>query len=240
VGKQRRKHWTEKQVIVQGWDLSLNHAGFVELVDGELGRFWYVSDRVGCAKRSKTGTLIKIPKCEDRMQESIDRILFWRKYLVEHAIRSCPAYVGIEDYALDGGAHGAHYKGELGGIARLAALDVKARVRLHDPGSVKMFTTHRGDADKAWIEAAVKERWGVDFSRYNLPAKPGKKENRETSEDLADAFAVAQLVWTEIQLRRGTLMLSSLHEKEIQVFNRTTKAYPVNILGREWITRRAA
>jgi Holliday junction resolvasome RuvABC endonuclease subunit len=237
VGKRRRNE-TEKVIRIQGWDLSLNHAGFVELVDGKLDRFWYVSDRVGCAKRSKTGTLIKIKKCGDWMQDSIDRILFWRKYLVEHAVKTCPDFIGIEDYALEGGAHGAHYKGELGGIARLAALDVGARVRLHDPGSVKLYTAHRGNADKAWIEAAVKERWGADFSQFNLPPQPGKKEKRETSEDLADAFSIAQLVWAEVQLRRGTLELSSLHEKEIQVFNRATKAYPVNILGREWITRR--
>lgn len=180
----------------------------------------------------------------ERLQAGIRRIDSWSKFLKKHLERTRPDFVGIEDYALEGGSHGAHYKGELGGEARLLVYRAGIRLRLHDPGSVKLYVTHHGGADKQWIENSVVERWGQDFSRYNPPPsekkKKGKKElvvNRQTSQDLADAFGLAKLVWAEVQLRSGEILLSSLHEKEVQVFNRTTKAYPVNILGREWIWR---
>jgi hypothetical protein len=91
---------------------------------------------------------------------------------------------------------------------------------------------------------SVCDRWGIDFSTFNQPKskptkkRPDPKQNRTTSEDLADAYSAAKLIWTEYQLRNGLIDLKDLHEKEIQVFNRTTKSYPVNILGREWICKK--
>jgi hypothetical protein len=121
--------------------------------------------------------------------------------------------------------------------------------RLSDPISSKMFVTHDGLAQKDLVEREVLKRWGIDFAPYNVPAlerliknrKTGKmvkaKPNRTTSEDLADAFGLAQLVRTEVRLRSGKLALSKLDQKEIRVFNRVTKTYPVNILAREFIQR---
>lgn len=225
-------------------DLALNHGAGVILVGGRLADFWFLTDLAGSAKRSaEHGTRLVFPKSEDKLQESMDRLLIWRAYLRRHLRESRPEYVGIEDYALEGGAHGGHYKGELGGLARAEVLDVGAGLRLHDPGSVKMFATYNGNADKTWVAAAVKERWGADFSEFDPPrGKSTKKnpkgtDNHQTSEDLCDAYAVARLVWTEVLLRAGKLRLDELHKKEIQVFNRVTKSYPVNLLGREWIRR---
>jgi len=229
-----------RKIAVQGWDLSLRHGGSVELADGELQQFWYVTDIVGSAKKSERGTLLKDPKVKDNQQWYVQRLVWWKRYLDELVSFRQPHFLGIEDYAL-GAAQGAHYMGEVGGAARIVAKEAGCKLRLHDPFSIKMFVTHNGHADKAWMEAAVKERWGVDFSEFNPPlSKPTKKNpnpevNRQTSEDLADAFAIAQLVWTEVRLRRGDLLMSELHEKEVQVFNRVTKMYPTSLLSREWI-----
>jgi hypothetical protein len=221
----------------------------VELTEGELTNFWYVTDRVGSAKRSSTHGFRMPPLKGERLQAGIVRLDAWSKFLKKHLEKTRPDFVGIEDYSLDS-AHGAHYKGELGGDARLLVYRAGVRLRLHDPSSMKMFVAHHGGADKTWIKSAVYSRWGQDFSRYDGPPPKKKKKkkanrapvkvNRQTSEDLADAFGMAMLIWTEVLLRSGELLLSTLHEKEVQVFNRVTKTYPVNILGREWIWRENA
>ena len=223
-------------VKVEGWDLALNHAGFVTLIDGRLEDFVYVTDKAGAANRSAVhGRRLPKWKASDWLAESVLRLRWWQHFIRTRLEKTKPDYVGIEDYALEGGAHGAHYKGELGGVARLEVLEVGASLRLHDPGSVKLYAAHKGDAEKDEVEAAVYKRWGVEFGHFNPPAKKGKKQNTQTSEDLADAFSVARLVWAEVQLRAGRVPLSELHPKEVQVFNRVTKAYPVSLLGREWI-----
>jgi len=170
----------------------------------------------------------------------MQRLIWWKKYLQTLVSFRQPHFLGIEDYAL-GAAQGAHHTGELGGIGKIVAKEAGCKLRLHDPMSIKMFATHNGHADKAWVEAAVKERWGADFSEFNPQKAKKTKKNpkgiptRQTSEDLADAFAIAKLVWTEVRLRRGDLVMSELHEKEVQVFNRVTKMYPLSLLSREWI-----
>lgn len=240
MGKVKRK----RSVIVHGMDLSLNHAGIVEHCDGEAGQFWYVTDLVASYKKgAKTATRLPArEKGEDRDCYEVRRLAWWLVYLDEHARKYRPDYVGIEGYAL-GKSQGAHQMGELGGLARLVCYQNGIRLRVHDPATVKMFTAYDGNAKKPEMEEAVLYRWGADFSDYNPPrGRPTKKNpqgaiNRQTSEDLADAFAISKIVWTEVQLRSGKLTMDRLHPKEIQAFNRVTKAYPVNILGRGWIER---
>lgn len=241
----------DNSVYTLGMDLSLNHGAVVQLKDGKFNDCWYVSDYASSADRHENGTRLVLPKTEDRQQLSAWRLQWWSRWfarLFECFVKA--KYVGIEDYALGNfkvkgknnksasASHGGHYKGELGGQARIVALNHNSRLRLHDPTSVKMFITHNGKAKKPEVEQAVFERLELDFSNCNPPKKKKKKENRQTSEDLADATAVAYLIWTEVRLRRGDIHLSELgHPKEIQVFQRCTKAYPVSILGREWIER---
>ena len=229
------------QIKVLGADLGLNHAAFVELVDGDLGRFWYVTDKLESFKKGKKqgrAVLLKVPK-EPKDTSELWRLSWWRGFIPAFIETVGPTYIGIEDYAY-GASMRAHQIGELGGTARLAFWDSGLPFRLHDPLSVKLFATFDGGADKSMVEQAVRERWCVDFGEFNYMTKPNKKHpngrvNRQTSEDLSDAYAVAKLVWTEVQLRCGAINLSDLHPKEIQVFNRTTKHYPINILGREFV-----
>lgn len=232
----------KKGIKVHGWDLALNHAGFVELVDGELNDFWYVTDLAGSAGRSKKhGTRLVPAKTKDRQERAMIRLAWWEHFIDKRILMPRkPDFVGIEDYALDA-SHGAHYKGELGGIARILCWFRGTNFRLHDPISIKMFVSHDGTCQKDGIERAVKKRWGVDFDKFNQPPsaptakRPNPRPNRQTSEDLADAFGVAWLVWTEYLLRTGQMMLSELPEKEVRVFNRITKSYPVNLLERDWL-----
>lgn len=224
-----------KRVVVQGWDVSLNHAAMVELTDGELTDFRYVTDKAGDANASKKrGARIEVEKLKkqhdkDRHRWQMARLLEMTNHLRAWADRR-PDYVGVEDYAV-AAEQGAHYLGEIGGQARMVLWERSIPFRLHDPTSVKMFVTHDGTAAKDEVQLSVLERWGIDFSRYN------RVKGEQTSEDLADAFGIAKMVWYEVQLRRGLIALSDFHEKEIRVFHRVTKTNPVCLLEREWVSK---
>lgn len=223
--------------MIIGSDISLNHGAAVRLDrKGNLAEHWFYSTTAGVIARSKGfGSRIELPKTKDTQQMKMAR-LAWIEHWLDKTVLvpSRAEFIGIEDYALRA-EQGAHQLGEVGGIARILFWFRGAKFRLHDPISVKMFAAHDGTAQKDSVEESVRERWGVDFGHYNNPQQPGKRQDRTTSEDLADAFAVAKLVWTEVELRSGRLLMSELHPKEVQVFNRVTKTYPISLLGREWI-----
>jgi len=224
-------------MIYQGWDISLNHGAVVQLRDAELDGFWYYTDVAGSADRSKAhGFRLNVPNKADRQTRQMLRLAWIEDWLDKRIlVPNRPDFVAIEDYAIRA-EQGAHYLGEVGGVARLLCWFRGVRFRLHDPISAKMFAAWDGTAQKDLVEAKVKERWGQDFGKFNAPPPKRGKQSRRTSEDLADAYALAQLVRTEARLRAGEIQLTDLeHDKARQVFIRATKTYPVNLLGREWI-----
>lgn len=227
-------------VLVQGWDISLNHGAIVQLRNGELDGYWFYSDKAGSVVRGKGhGARVELPtptRQPDRHIRSIIRLDWVSRWIERIARATAPRYIALEDYAI-GADQGAHYLGEIGGQARRIMWAEGVRYRLHDPIAVKLFVAHDATAQKDLIETCVRDRWGVDFGRCNAVSSGRGKVSRQTSEDLADAFGLAQMAWAEYRLRKGLVHLSSLHEKEIQVFNRATKAFPINVLGREWIRK---
>lgn len=224
-------------VITQGWDVSLNHGAVVQLRTGRLDKFWYWTNLAGSAKKHDLARRLDIKKTDDRQVFTHGRLV-WIKSFLSEIIRSHPPdFAGLEDYAIRA-EQGAHYLGEVGGVARTLLWQHGIPYRTHDPIAVKMFATHDGSADKALIEEACRERWGVDFSKYNqpAPANKAKRQSRGTSEDLCDAYVMAKLVYVEAEIRAGRLLLTDLeHDHERRVFMRTTKHQPINLLGREWI-----
>lgn len=227
---------------IQGWDISLNHGAMVEFTDSELTNFFYYTNKAGSAARSKAhGVRLRLLKTKDKQERASNR-LFQLRAIFAHWLKGHLAdFIAIEDYALRA-EQGAHQLGEVGAIARLAAMDSGARLRLHDPISLKMFVTHNGRAEKDVMEETVLRRWGQDFARFNQPLPeptkrtPEPEQDRQTSGDLCDAYGLAQMVLVEVGVREGSLSLSRLHAKEVQVFNRITKTYPVNLLDRDWLT----
>ena len=221
---------------IQGWDLALNHSACIELTDGELTGWWYVTDRKTDAdKGGGRGVYYKTPtrkKQPDRIRVQMERLAFMEGVFASWLARG-PDVVGIEHYAM-GQSTNAYHIGELGGAARLLCWNAGVPFRLHGPGVIKMFVAHDGTCQKDEIERCVDERWGYHFGKYN--ANPDK---RQTSEDLADAFGVAQMIWTEVQFRRGDIQLAEMHAKEIQVFNRVTKAMPICLIDRDWMEENA-
>ncbi len=220
---------------VRGYDISLNHGAWVELrcSDARLMGFGYYTDKKGIADASKKrGTRIPVEvfKPKDKQQRQLLRLEFVQQWFLDTAPdqQRC-LHVAVEDYAMSQGTQ-AYHIGEVGGALRMQLMLAGHKFRLHDPGSVKMYATHNGNADKQAMIDVVERRWGVNFDKM----APGKDES--TVEDLADAYAIARLLLVEVKIRAGEMMLTDLeHDKERQVFNRVTKSYPVSLLGRDWL-----
>jgi hypothetical protein len=223
------------EVVVQGWDISLNHGAIVQLRGGELDYWWYYTDKAGHAARSREhGARLPPNDKDDRHTKGMKR-LSWIDGWIQDKVSNTLHVVGLEDYALRA-EQGAHQLGEAGCVARMALWKRGVLWRLHDPVTVKMFACHDGTADKALVENAVAERWGWTFDHFNGNGPvPKGKPSRQTSEDLCDAFILAQMAWAEWRVRNGFLAMSDLHPKEIQVFNRITKTNPTSLLSREWL-----
>jgi hypothetical protein len=216
---------------VIGIDLSPNHGAIVALDHGKLIGYQFVSEIQSIVKKSKgNGVHLRIKKISDMHDRGIQRSAFWYYYLCEICETYTPEYWGIEDYAYRA-SQGAHQIGEIGCLGRIVPWVYGAKVRLHGPESIKLFVSHNGTASKEDVQDDCSVRWPEteQLTKYKT------EKNRTTVEDLFDAYALAQLIWLEVQVRRGDVQLKTLHPKEIQVFNRLTKRWPVNLLGREWI-----
>jgi len=224
------KRSVRKQTI-QGWDLSLNHAGVVEFVGDEMSRYWFITNDKKAAKHdAKNSFLITVPDGCPKDMAPYYRLNWWRGFIPKFLMDTHPDLVAIEDYAFN--AKGRVISiGELGSIARLGVLDAGCKLRLHDPTTIKLFAARNGAADKSMMERAVDERWGVDFDSVNVPMR----KSRAVSEDLADAYALTKFLSTELKLRQGSMLVRDLGPEDIRCFNRVTKANPINLLDREFL-----
>jgi len=218
-------------VAFLGFDMSLNHGALIALdKDGKL---------IGSAVLSTTQKDEKRPEVsripdhvlahEDKATLSVKR-LDWLKAWVQrslHAINSTigrrDLYIAIEDYAY-AKAKGAHQLGEIGGIVRIVCA-MFAQVRLHDPSTVKVFATGKGNASKDEVIAGVKQRWGVEPPPYAAA----------TREDFCDAYTLAQMVRVEYLVRSGKVDLQGLPEEDRRNFLRVTPGAPVNLLDRPFV-----
>lgn len=241
----------ELMIRVHGWDLSLNHGGFVELdEDGAITWFKYVTDGKAAAEKGRghgiympfaaTAEKMKKAGVADKAAMGMARLMWWEHFLDKDILMPrTPTHVAIEDYAIRAEGNSVYQIGEHGGIARALCWFRKIALRLHDPLSVKMFGALSGNASPAQLADAIKERVsesGIDFGDYNNKPRDGDTKNPNLPEyDLSSAYTLAWLALTEVKLRLGVLEMDTLAEKQRQVFNRVTKTYPVNILGREWI-----
>lgn len=225
----------DETTFVLGIDVSINHGAFVTLRNGRLYRFRLVTNRKKIADKMRTHAVyLEATKAKDSERRTALRLDFWQRYL-DKVISPAHQYTGVEDYAYRA-AQGAHQIGEIGGLIRLRLWRAGVSIRLHDPLSVKMFAAHDGTADKGLMIKSVNERWPETAIFSKCSEIRGAQSPEE--EDLCDAYAIAQMVWTEVRLRRGEIAPSELSEKELQVFNRCTKRWPVSVLGREWLKRR--
>jgi Holliday junction resolvasome RuvABC endonuclease subunit len=102
---------------------------------------------------------IKPPKGSAK---GVRRLSWFRSALTEYLSHYSPTGLAIEDYAM--GARGKVFGiGELGGVARLVALDLNINTIMVAPTCLKKFATGKGNAGKDVVILNVYKRWGKEF-----------------------------------------------------------------------------
>ncbi len=218
---------------IVGLDLSINGSGCVKFeLDNNLDIIKKEYMSFTQVKKNETKNIHHFSKKQFR--NSFEQ----EAWMVSHFfdfLEGCE-YAAVEDYAF--GAKGMVFNiGEFcGHIKRFLYWgwdnnNQGMNLRLYDPCSIKMWATDRGNATKEDMVDAYdkvhKDPFKLTFlNRFGSP-----------KEDIVDAYFIATLLQTELKLRKGIIQLSSLTEKQIQIFNRTTKSHPVNILATDFYTK---
>ena len=145
-------------------------------------------------------------------------------------------HIAIEGYSYASKGNSIFDIAEFSGIIKFKLLDYSYKLRIHDPSSIKMFATGKGNADKM----VMQEAYILGTSNpLGLPDKiPLLKKKNESNPraDIVDAYYIMKLLHTELQLRNGIITIQNLSVKHLEIFNRVTKAYPVNILSTPFIS----
>lgn len=176
-------------------------------------------------KKNATQNIIHYKKKD--FEDDISQYIFNRNKIFDVITKDgiLPDYVAIEDYAYS--ANGKVFNiAESTGALKVKLYESYIPIRLYDPCSIKMFNSGYGNSDKV----RMKECYD------NLNER--EKLNGVVNEDIIDAFFIVNLLYHELKIRKGLLNISTLTEKQISVFNRCTKAYPINILVRPFIQRK--
>lgn len=137
-------------------------------------------------------------------------------------------YVAFEDYAY--GATGKVFHiAEATGLAKYFFYKMGTKLRFYDPGTIKMFATGKGNADKIRMEDCYNEKH--NDTKFDLEFLPKYKSPKS---DIIDSHYIARLLQQELIIRKnlwspekGTV----LHK----IFNRVTKGNPIKLLEREFI-----
>jgi len=245
--------------IIIGLDLSLEHFGMVALnAEGQAFHcsYMYPAQKYVLAIEKfmsfpcRGWLTLKKNEGEGRDFHTIRRIDS-ASTIIENAITNItqlrPWYVAIEDYAIGAafsGSTGLIQIAEMTGVVKHWIYMNGGAIRTYDPSTVKLYATGKGNALKRHvIEAVEKEGFKLPPEMFKAVNKiwQGKpdKEFDGPGSDLCDAYTLARMLWTELQVRAGKIELKDLpeHIRE-KIFFRVTKANPVNILAREFIKRK--
>lgn len=230
--------------VFSGYDLSLNHGAIVSLDErGSILRYGHFSIAAQEVE-DKHGFRLKIPSSIDPPGRALYRQAFVRRFVLsELSALSTESdrtnfYGCVEDYAY-AEKFQAHQLGEVVGIAKRELFREGLSLRLHEPGTVKAFATGNYQADKEMMVSALEVYEDLGHVKGLPKNRRAPKTDKLFSSftDIADAYFLARLVFTEHQLRLGKLQLEQLTQGQRQIFLRTTKKYPVNILDRPFTRR---
>jgi len=239
-------------MVIIGCDVSLEHGGFCFLNEnGQVDYYKYFSNNKKDVEKNASSVVflgLKRELGEELERYNIRRACRYRELFSDHIIevvqRLCPFYVVFEGYAYGAITNSLCQIAELTGALKTSIYRAGGIMRIHDPISVKFFATGKGNATKKeMVDQALKEKFLGEELVKQIPVKYVKRKRNKVMiddcegllTDVVDAYFLARLLWTELQLREGKISLQDLSLHQIQVFNRTTKMYPVNILARPFI-----
>lgn len=135
----------------------------------------------------------------------------------------------FEGYAM--GAIGRTFLiGECQGLLRMQAYNM-GLMRLYDIQGIKQFATGNGGAEKEEMLQAyyMVKNTLIEETQLQVPFE-------EITDDLCDAWWIAQMLHVEIMLRHGFIDMKTLTPNARNFFNRVTDKDPVNVLARPFQT----
>jgi hypothetical protein len=144
-------------------------------------------------------------------------------------------YVALEDYAF-------HGTGDITGLAESCGLlkahfyNSGSNIRLYSIPSIKKFYAGKGNSDKVDME----DTYEADTNNFKpdlsfLPQVYEKKTGNP-KDNLVDAWAILNMLISEIKLRAGIIDMTALTDKQREVFLQSNGKEP-NYPARDFITK---
>lgn len=215
----KKKKVDPEEALILGIDPSLNGAGFMIMKGGEVIDYYFFTTVLKVAKESNGHGLVNRETGPERLNviyNFFNALLFKYKF----------DYAAIEDYAYGAKSNSVFQIGGLGEMLRLMLYRADIPYREYEPSKIKKYATGSGNAEKsAMVLEAFKN--GFDVSPYG-----------KSGEDLADAFWIAKMLYTELKLHKNAEYLKELSKAKQQVFTEVSKAYPIPIINRPFISSR--
>ena len=226
AGRTRRLRTKLDPNVVVGIDQSARGTAAVVLKNGShRGQIFYTLTKGQAKKMADFGALLPAEaKAGDESARvaRLDRIVRDVGGFID---RCKPGHVALEEHGFVRGQAHVRTLAEVGGVLRLMLWRRGIPFRTYPPEVIKIHATGSGSADKDEMILAARER--PDLDGIDFMALGGKQE---VAGNLADAYAIAHLLWTELRLRSADLRLSDVDVDRRRVFLRTTKQHPVNLL----------
>ena len=143
-------------------------------------------------------------------------------------------YVAIEDYAFNATGRVFHIA-EFAGLVKYKLYKMNKKIRLYDPGTIKLFASGKGNGDKIRMYDSYKDT--NDNYQFDINTLPEVRQSsgKSPTSDLIDAYFACNLLKTELTIRKGLKTVRDYDETIIKVFNRVTVAHPQNILVEDFL-----
>lgn len=239
-----------------GLDISLDHSGIVILdVNGKVIDYRYLTTTKKMADVDPDHSIFLSKRGENeskdvfrlrRMNEIPKVLVKWYSNFFHK--KNPSAYYSVEGYSYRSQSTSICQIAELTGYLKLLLFKGGGKIRIHAPTTVKQFATCKGNASKKDVvvsalsnfdipEGLIQRKMIKKKGKTKLPPESWWEDYDGPVTDIADAYFLARMLYTELKLRSGEITLDKLSENERSQFLRVTKMYPVNILARPFICK---
>jgi len=241
-----------------GLDVSLDHGGVVVLDEnGKVIDYRYLTTVKKMVDVDSDHSILLSKRGKDeskdvfrlrRMKEYLHGLMdFERKTSsIDGASRrpfQISSYYSVEGYSYASKSTSICQIAELTGYLKYSIFRGGGKIRIHEPKSVKLFATNNGGCLKKDMIKQASLKFDIPEGLAKIKRSKKKKSGLVIEDldgpatDLADAYFLAIMLYVELKVRSGELTLDKLSDGGRRVFLRVTKAYPVNILDRQFICK---
>jgi len=236
-----------------GLDISLDHGAVVTLnEDGLILDYIYLTSTKKFFDVDPSHSVLLSKRGKDESKDTfrlrrIDEVINAPIFLAVQGDASS-SYFSIEGYSYASQSTSICQIAELTGYLKLLLFRGGGKIRIHAPTTVKQFATGKGNASKKDVavsalsnfdipEGLIQRKTIKKKGKTKLPPESWWEDYDGPVTDIADAYFLARMLYTELKLRSGEITLEKLSENERSQFLRVTKTYPVNILARSFICK---